>query len=91
MTASSLILARMILKLNLFYVIVITCNFVYTEECKKRYQIQESQEKLSKVLTFVEKRYYQINFDGLLGIVLAQGKYKNMLQIFQFLNQFLFC
>lgn len=64
----------MFLKLNLFYVIVITYSFVYAEECKKGYPIQENQEKLDKVLTFVENRYYEFNFDGLLGIVLAQGR-----------------
>lgn len=70
----SLYIAWMGFKLKLLYIIVITYNFVYSEKCQKKYQIQESQEMFSNVLTFIEQKYYEFNYDGLLGIVIAEGK-----------------
>lgn len=31
--------------------------------------------KLDKGLTFIDNDYKQINFDGLFGVILAEGKY----------------
>lgn len=45
----------------------ILCTVEYNHE------ITICQEKLHKVLTFITTRYFEFNFDGLFGVVLAQG------------------
>lgn len=42
-----------------------------TTECNR--EIKASQEMLNRVLTFIEKKYFEFNFDGLFGVILAQG------------------
>lgn len=60
-------------KITSLYLIFLANNFGHAHECRFKDQINESQEKLEDLLTFIEKRYYQFNFDGLLGVVLAEG------------------
>lgn len=36
---------------------------------------------LSEVLDFIESHYYQVNFDGLLGVVIAECKFINLLEV----------
>lgn len=56
----------------LIYVIVILNQFFYSQSDGG--EIKACQEKLDKVLTFILNKYYDINFDGLFGVILAQGK-----------------
>lgn len=36
---------------------------------------------LSEVLDFIDSHYYEINFDGLLGVVIAECKLINLLEV----------
>lgn len=56
----------------LIYIIILTSHFLNSEEYVN--EIKLCQEKLSKVLRFIDENYYEFNFDGLFGIILAQGK-----------------
>lgn len=54
-------------------IIITGCNFFYTEGHSK--EIKASKEKLYEILTFIDEKYYEFNFDGLFGVILAEGKY----------------
>lgn len=56
----------------LILVIILANQLFYLDAYGK--EINLCLEKLNRVLSFIEKKHYEFNFDGLFGVVLAQGK-----------------
>lgn len=55
----------------LIFIIITLKQFSYIHTYET--EIKACQIKLDKVLTFIEDRYYEFNFDGLFGVVLAES------------------
>lgn len=53
------------------YIYISLVLAAYRNEDEKKSVI----ETLTDVLDFIEKHYYEINFDGLLGVVIAECEY----------------
>lgn len=52
-------------------------------------KVEDCLKKLTGLIEFVENKFYEFNFDGLFGIILAQGKNTSLVACIKKLSYFM--
>lgn len=63
------------MKLPIFYILLLEIGIVICTNDDTNVEIKEIIYSIENILNFVDKYYFQMNLDGVLGITLAEGKF----------------